>query len=140
MAPAARPPVGARAGRRGAAHTRARGLARHRKTLAGGDADKGRQIVLNNAAVYCQRCHKLDGQGGEVGPPLNGIGAKQTREYLLESIVHPQKQIAEGWESIAVRMKGSNTVHTGVVRGETDDELRLEVVDKAILDMHNCKV
>ena len=36
-------------------------------SLAGGDAEKGRGLFLNNAAVYCQRCHKLDGQGGEVG-------------------------------------------------------------------------
>ena len=31
-------------------------LARYRKTLAGGDADKGKEHFLNNAAVYCQRC------------------------------------------------------------------------------------
>ncbi|MFX8554420.1 hypothetical protein ABTM01_20025, partial [Acinetobacter baumannii] len=45
-------------------------LSRYRESLAGGDADRGRDIFLNTAAVYCQRCHKLDGQGGEVGPPL----------------------------------------------------------------------
>ena len=30
-------------------------LARHRESLAGGDAEKGRAIFLNSAAVYCQR-------------------------------------------------------------------------------------
>src|SRR5262249_8897608 len=39
-------------------------------SLAGGDAEKGRNTFLNNSAVYCQRCHKLDGQGGDVGPSL----------------------------------------------------------------------
>jgi quinoprotein glucose dehydrogenase len=92
-------------------------LARHRETLAGGDAEKGRAIVLNNAAVYCQRCHKLDGQGGEVGPPLNGVGAKQTREYLLESILYPSAKIAEGYQSVILNTVDGKTI-TGVLRAK----------------------
>jgi quinoprotein glucose dehydrogenase len=62
---------------------------RYPEVLAGGDAEKGRQIYLTSAAVYCQRCPKVGGQGGGVGPPLDGLGAQKTREYLLESIVVP---------------------------------------------------
>src|SRR5262249_38266234 len=59
-------------------------LAPSREARAGGDAENGRRIFLTHTAAACQRCHKLDGEGGEVGPPLNGIGAKQKRDYLLE--------------------------------------------------------
>ncbi|MGL6094709.1 MAG: c-type cytochrome, partial [Fimbriiglobus sp.] len=92
-------------------------LSRHREVVAGGDADKGRAIFLNNAAVYCQRCHKLDGQGGEVGPPLNGIGAKQTRDYLLEAILTPSKAIAKNYESVILNLADGRTV-TGVLRSK----------------------
>ncbi len=90
-------------------------LARYREALAGGDAEKGRAIFLNNSAVSCQRCHKLDGQGGEVGPPLNGVGAKQSREYLLESIVYPNAKIAEGYQSVILNTLDGKTV-AGVLR------------------------
>ena len=33
-------------------------------------------------------------EGGMVGPVLDGVGSRQTREYLLESIVFPNAKIA----------------------------------------------
>ena len=53
-------------------------LGKFREALFGGDADNGRRLFLTSAAGQCQRCHKLDGEGGEVGPMLNGIAAKQS--------------------------------------------------------------
>ena len=96
-------------------------LSRYRESLAGGDAARGRDIVLNNAAVYCQRCHKLDGQGGEVGPPLNGVAKERTREYLLEAITHPNKQIARGYESVLLTLLDGRTV-TGVLKSKDKKE------------------
>ena len=87
-------------------------LAMFRETLSGGDAARGRDIFLNNSAVYCQRCHKLDNQGGEVGPVINGIAKDKNREYLLEAIVTPSKQIAKGYESVII-----NTIDGRVVSG-----------------------
>ncbi len=96
-------------------------LSRNREALAGGDAARGRDIFLNSAAVYCQRCHKLDGQGGEVGPVLNGIAKEKTREYLLESITHPNKQIAKGYESVLLTLLDGRTV-TGVLKSKDKKE------------------
>ncbi|MFO0849461.1 MAG: HEAT repeat domain-containing protein [Gemmataceae bacterium] len=92
-------------------------LARYREALAGGDADRGRELFLNNAAVYCQRCHKLDGQGGEVGPAVNGLGAKHPRDYLLESIVNPNAKIAEGYQSVILNLEDGRTI-SGVLRAK----------------------
>ncbi len=50
------------------------------------------------------RCHKVNGIGGEVGPDLTGIGKKQQRDYLLESIVDPNKQIAKGYETVVITL------------------------------------
>jgi quinoprotein glucose dehydrogenase len=98
-------------------------LGKYREALAGGDAARGRDILLHKPAVECQRCHKLDGEGGEVGPPLNGVG-KQTREYLLESIVLPSKTIAKGYESVLIVTVDGRTV-TGVLKAEDDKEVHL---------------
>jgi quinoprotein glucose dehydrogenase len=107
-------------------------LSRFRESLAGGDADRGRDLFLNNAAVYCQRCHKLDGQGGEVGPPLNGIAADKPRDYLLEAITHPSKQIAKGYESVQLTLLDGRTV-SGVLKGKTKDEYTIATSDAKIV-------
>lgn len=107
-------------------------LARHRETLAGGDAEKGRAIFLNNAAVYCQRCHKLDGQGGDVGPTMNGIAAKQNREYLLEAIVHPNTKIAEGYQSVILNLLDGKTV-SGVLRAKDGKGYTIVTAENKVL-------
>lgn len=101
-------------------------LAPWSESLAGGDPDKGRAIFLTNSAVYCQRCHKLDGQGGEVGPPLNGIAAQpgKDRRYLLESVVRPSAKIAKGYETAILTLVDGRLV-TGVVKEDTKKQIRL---------------
>ncbi|HEX6985625.1 MAG TPA: glucose dehydrogenase, partial [Planctomycetaceae bacterium] len=100
-------------------------LAEWRVSLAGGDAERGRDIFLNRASVSCLRCHKVeDDRGGEVGPNLAKIGADKDRAYLLESIVKPNAKIAEGFESVVV-VTSEGLVHTGVKRAEDDDSITL---------------
>jgi quinoprotein glucose dehydrogenase len=98
-------------------------LGKYREALAGGDAENGRLVFLTKTAAECQRCHRLDGQGGEVGPPLNGVG-KQTREYLLEAVVLPNKAIAKGYDSVLITTIDGKTV-SGVLKSEDATEVRL---------------
>jgi len=70
------------------------------------------------------RCHKIKGEGGEVGPDLTGVGARQPREYLAESIAFPNKQIAKGFETVVLSLKDGTTV-TGVLKEENEKEIRL---------------
>jgi quinoprotein glucose dehydrogenase len=103
-------------------------LARYRDVTHGGDADRGKAIFINSAAVYCQRCHKLDGQGGEVGPDISAIAKDKTRDYLLEAIVDPNKQIAKGYESVILTLDDGRTV-SGVLRAKTETEYVLVDAD-----------
>lgn len=99
-------------------------LSFYRETLYGGDAQAGKKIFFERQDAACLRCHKVNGEGGEVGPELKGIGARQTREYLLESLLLPNRQISKGFESAVVAMKDGRSV-TGIVKSETDQELTL---------------
>jgi quinoprotein glucose dehydrogenase len=103
-------------------------LGEYRETLAGGDVEKGKKIFLERADVSCLRCHRISGYGGNAGPDLAGVGAKHPREYFLESILYPHKQIAQGWETVIVRLKNGDVV-SGVLKSESDQELRLDIVD-----------
>jgi quinoprotein glucose dehydrogenase len=103
-------------------------LAPYREALAGGDTKSGRQIFFQKADVSCVRCHKVGGQGGEVGPDLSDIGARRDRLYLLEAIVAPSRQIAEGFETRVVATTDGQ-VHVGVLKSDVGDTLRLTTAE-----------
>jgi quinoprotein glucose dehydrogenase len=98
------------------------------ETLEGGDAEAGRKIFFENHNAGCLRCHKIKGAGGEVGPPLDGIGGKQPRRYLLESLMLPNAVIAKGYDLTTLHLE-SGAVAIGRVEAETGGEVRLVLPD-----------
>jgi quinoprotein glucose dehydrogenase len=92
--------------------------------LIGGDAKEGKRLFTERNDLACTRCHTVGGEGGKVGPALDGIGARQSREYLLESIQFPNKVIAKGFESLLVTLN-DNTQVAGLVTRETGAQIEL---------------
>ena len=66
------------------------------------------------------------------GPDLTGIGGKQKRDYLLESIVEPNKQIAKGFETVVLTLT-SGQIRSGVLKGEDAKEVRLMTPEGQLL-------
>ena len=114
-------------------------LAGHLAELEGGDAERGRKIYASNAAVYCVRCHKVDKEGGEVGPELTGIGVKHPRAYLLESIVAPNQAIAQGFESVVLARTDGTTV-TGVLKSEDDKVVKLMTAEAKLVEVPKAEI
>jgi quinoprotein glucose dehydrogenase len=96
----------------------------YRAVFAGGDLEEGKKIFIERAGVECMRCHALNSKGGVVGPDLAGIGKRQTREYLLESILYPNKLIAPGFENVTLVMNNGTSL-AGIVKSENSKELIL---------------
>ena len=92
--------------------------------MFGGDAERGRKVFFNKTEVSCQRCHQVEGRGGNVGPDLTGIGARYSRREVLESIVEPNQKIAPGFGQLVV-LDDEGVIHTGIVKEETDTTLSL---------------
>ena len=99
-------------------------LGNFRECLAGGDPQRGRQIFFGRAEASCRRCHQVNGQGAAIGPDLSKIGAEKTRDYLLEALVAPDKQIAKGFET-AVLVTDAGKVYSGIVKEEKGNQLQL---------------
>ncbi|MEL7065826.1 MAG: c-type cytochrome [Planctomycetota bacterium] len=72
-----------------------------RGCMDGGDADRGRTLFISHWAAQCQRCHAIGGDGGEAGPNLQDVGERMSSEKLLESIIHPQGEVAEGYGPVS---------------------------------------
>lgn len=101
---------------------------KYRDCLTGGDAEAGRRIYAQKAEVSCVRCHALKGSGGIVGPALDTLAIKKDRTYLLESIVEPNKAIAQGYETVVISLKNGKTI-TGVLRSGTGGQMKLVTAD-----------
>lgn len=73
-------------------------------------------------SVQCSRCHKVGAEGGIVGPPLDHLAVRLDRRQILESILHPNAQIATGFENVLLQLRDGREV-AGMVRSESPTEL-----------------
>jgi putative heme-binding domain-containing protein len=88
-----------------------------------GDAARG-EAVYRRKDMACQKCHAIAGAGGLVGPDLLSIGASAQVDYLIDSLLLPNKQVKEGYNSLRIETKGGKQV-SGVKVRETPKELTL---------------
>jgi quinoprotein glucose dehydrogenase len=114
-------------------------LAAYDELLYGGNAEEGKKTFIERQDVACFRCHKVNGEGGEVGPELTGIGKRQSREYILESILYPNRQIAAGFESVIVNLK-NGTAYAGLLKKETDSELEINSPEDGMLKVKKADI
>ena len=114
-------------------------LAPWRMALYGGNAEEGRKVFIENQNVACYRCHKINGEGGEVGSDLTGVGAKRGREYLLESIVFPNQEVAPGFEQALITLQ-SGTEYAGTVKSESDTEVVLNSPEDGLLTLKKADI
>lgn len=114
-------------------------LAAWRESFYGGNAAAGKRTYYERIDVACQRCHKINGQGGEAGPDLTGIGSRATREYLLESILFPNRQIAKGYENATIVLNDGRNF-AGIVQSETDAELVLNSPEDGLVKIKKSEI
>jgi putative heme-binding domain-containing protein len=109
-------------------------MVKYAASLKGGDAKIGEDVFKNHGAAQCVRCHKVLGEGADVGPDLTTIGKQQTREYLLEAIVDPGAAIAPGFGMMVLTRKGGEVV-SGLLVEESDEHVSLKMADGEIQDI-----
>jgi quinoprotein glucose dehydrogenase len=107
--------------------------------LEGGDPASGRKLFFERSQLSCLRCHRVQDQGGEVGPVLTDIGGKKDARYLLEAIVAPNAQIAQGFETVNLATDGGLVV-SGVLKSEDDAKYVLIQPDGAAVEVEKEEV
>ena len=103
-------------------------LANFRVTLNGGNAPLGKILFEERQEFGCMRCHAIGTQGGNVGPGLRDLNKNLTREQILESIVDPNRQIADGFDSVMVDLKDGESI-SGVLKSEGEKNLVVQSAD-----------
>jgi putative heme-binding domain-containing protein len=70
-----------------------------------GDFEKGKTIFKSTCAV----CHSVNGQGGQIGPVLNGAAANGL-ETLLRAVITPNAAMEAGYRTFRIELKDGDTL------------------------------
>jgi putative membrane-bound dehydrogenase-like protein len=89
----------------------------------GGDASRGKATFTK----VCATCHKLNGEGNEVGPDLAALTDKSP-DYLLMNVIDPNRAVEAKYTNYVVETKGGETL-TGILAGETGNSVTLLSAD-----------
>jgi putative heme-binding domain-containing protein len=97
-----------------------------------GDAARG-EAVFRRKDLLCLKCHAIAGAGGQVGPDLSSIGASAPVDYLIESLLEPNKAIKENYHAVLISTS-TGRFYTGIKVRQTKTELVLRnAEDKEIV-------
>jgi len=91
--------------------------------LPQGDPARG-EAIFRRAELTCLNCHAIAGAGGRVGPGLESIGASAPADYLLDSLLEPNKAVKENYHSTIVATDDGRII-TGIQVRQSDSELVL---------------
>jgi len=64
-------------------------------------------------------CHRIDGQGVDYGPALEGWVANQGKEAYFEALIYPSRSIAHGFTGSTIFLKSGGAID-GLLYGELD--------------------
>ena len=102
-------------------------IAEKRKVVATGPVDlaKGHEVAKKS----CFICHKLHGEGADIGPDLTGVG-RSSLDALLHNVINPNEIIGAGYENVEIETKDERTLSGRMVEN-TDSIVKLVMAGPA---------
>lgn len=91
------------------------------------DVDRGRALFKQT----CYACHRLHGEGGQVGPDITGAN-RGNLEYLLGNILTPSAEIQDAYR-MQVMLTDDGRVYAGIPVEENERVVRLRVANEDAL-------
>ncbi len=112
--------------RRTAGPSRTDVIARYRgATTLGGDVSRGRNLFKK----HCAACHRVEGQGHELGPNLATIKTRGA-ETILVNVLDPNAEVNPEYVNYAVLMTDGRTI-TGMIASENANSITLRRAEGA---------
>lgn len=93
-----------------------------------GNAERGRELFFKSSSLQCVNCHRVNGQGGDLGPDLSTIGKKYSRRQILESILEPSKFVDPQYTTWILETKDGQ-VYTGLVISRSAKEVAIRLAN-----------
>jgi putative heme-binding domain-containing protein len=89
-----------------------------------GDSARGKEVFFKTKGLECSTCHKVAGQGGQIGPDLSDIGKRLSKRQLLESILDPSKDIDPKYAAYQIEVDDGRKL-TGLIVARDDQSLTI---------------
>lgn len=94
-----------------------------------GDVEEGRKVYMTVGT--CAKCHKVQGEGKEVGPDLSEIGSKLGKEAFFVSILDPDAGISHNFETHLLLLE-DGTSFSGILVSETEQEVSVKTAEAIV--------
>ncbi|MGY8653013.1 MAG: PVC-type heme-binding CxxCH protein [Verrucomicrobiia bacterium] len=104
--------------------------------LKPGNPDRGLAAFTKAA---CNVCHKIQGEGGVIGPELTNIGSIRTTRDLLEAIAYPNATFAREYEPMTVNLRDGEAL-TGRITREDKSTVHLMNVAGEIAEIDRATI
>jgi putative heme-binding domain-containing protein len=85
-----------------------------------GDVDRGREVFKQN----CSACHKLEGIGHEVGPPLAAF-KNRGGEAIVLNVLDPNREVLPQYQQWMF-VDNSGKQHVGLIKAEGEGSITLQ--------------
>ncbi|MEM7371031.1 MAG: PVC-type heme-binding CxxCH protein [Bacteroidota bacterium] len=85
--------------------------------------------VRNGKEVFqrtCSACHKMYGEGGNIGPDITGSN-RANLDYLLSNILNPSGDIQDDYKMVVITTRDGRT-YSGNIASETNRQVFLRIV------------
>jgi putative membrane-bound dehydrogenase-like protein len=90
--------------------------------LANADVIMGKKVFNQ----VCGSCHKMYGEGGDMGPDLTGSN-RSDPEYILLNVIEPSAEIQDDYRMVVINTRDGRT-YTGNLISENQRQITLRVV------------
>jgi putative membrane-bound dehydrogenase-like protein len=98
-----------------------------KETLAKADLPNGKKLYTTN----CASCHKLFGEGGNVGPELTG-SQRVSLDYVLENVLDPSAVVASEYRMVQFTLLDGRSI-SGIVRKETPQTISVRTLNEELI-------
>ena len=102
------------------------------RAIVGADLRSGDHVA--GAAHFkkrCASCHKLFGEGGTLGPPLDGYERGNVL-FWINNLVAPSMEIREGYQTFLILTEDGRTL-TGRIESQTDHQIHVRMADNRVV-------
>ena len=89
-----------------------------------GEGEKGKAVFLQ-PSIACLSCHKVGETGTDIGPELSAVGSSMSTEFIIESLLWPQKDIKEGYISTTITTSDGKVIR-GYIKGRENRILTIQ--------------
>lgn len=86
-----------------------------RALTAPSDVEAGKRVFDHSQGPGCVKCHKVQGNGGLVGPDLTSYAAGRTPEAMIQSVLNPSAEVAPQFAPWIIELKDGRTLEGMIV-------------------------